>query len=115
MKKILLILSIFCFTTAQAQTMDSTRVDLDALKRRIDSSTKMMDSLTNASLKRLQDKEMERTLTSGNNYFFELQKENERKQRQQMYIRIAIGAVFAALFAVGIARRKKKAKENNVS
>ena len=115
MKKILLIISIFGFTTANAQTMDSTNVDLDALKRRMDSSTKMIDSLTKASMKRLQDKEMERTLTPGNNYFFELQRENERKQRQQMYIRIAIGAVFAAIFAVGIARRRKKAKENKVN
>jgi len=115
MKRILLIISIFSFTALTAQKQGSTRLDPDALKRQIDSSTKMMDSLTNASIKKMRQEEMNRTLNSGNDYFLELQRENERKQRQQMYIRLAMGAVLAAVFAVGIARRRKKAKENKVS
>ena len=115
MKRILVIIAMLSVTAIHAQKKDSTRINLDKLQRQIDSSTKMMDSLSNASFKRLQNEEMQRSLNSGNNYFLELLRENERKQRQQMYIRLAMGAVFAAIFAVGIARRRRKAKENNVS
>lgn len=110
MKRIFICVALFSCISATAQ-VDSIKVDLDKLRSQIDSSNKMMDSLTNASFKRLQDQEMERTrenMDRNMNSFLQLQRENEKKQQQQMWIRIGIGALFAGIFALGIMRRRKK-------
>lgn len=107
---LLLMAMIFCLSTG-AQKKDSPLVDLQKLKQHIDSSNKMMDSLNNAAIKRMQDEEYERTLKNmdrNNDAFMAMQRENESRQRKQMWIRIALGALFAGIFAVGISRRKKK-------
>lgn len=122
MKKLLflsLMLISFC-TQAQHKSHKATdtltplkplKLDLDKLKREVDSSRKITDSLMNASTKRMMDEEFKETLKNNEsnlNAFVAMQKERERKQRQSMWIRLSIGGGFLIVFLVGLARRRKK-------
>jgi hypothetical protein len=122
MKKVILFLLILTAFSAEAQhkshknpdtigTLKPLDLNLDKLQREIDSTNKITDSLMKASTKRMMDEDVKR-MTENNernlNAFVAMQKERERKQRQSMWIRLALGGTFLIVFLVGLARRRKK-------
>jgi hypothetical protein len=110
MKKYFTILLFITSTSFAQKDTTKFRVDLDKLKKQIDSSTKMMDSLTNAQFKRMQDEELQRSMEQNSrnlDSFLRLQKEREAKQKKQMYIRLGIGVLFLGVLVVGLMRRRR--------
>jgi hypothetical protein len=124
MKKLLflsLILISFCSDAQhkshkKADTLTTLKpldIDLDKLKREIDSTNQITDSLMKASTKRMMDEDVKR-MTQNNeanlNAFVAMQKERERKQWQSIWIRLAIGGTFLIILIVRFVMRRKNKK-----
>jgi hypothetical protein len=113
----ILLLSISLSSIAQhtkrKDTLQSPRMDLDKLQRQIDSTHKMLETLGNASFKRIQDEEFKRSLEQNNrnlDAFMAARREQEKKQIRQMWIRLFMGVFILAFGIFAILRRIKKLK-----
>jgi len=96
----------FLFTPVYSQNIDS-------LTRAIDSSSKAFQEVEK-SFQNLQDSlyrvQMQRSLDQNSktlDSFLAGMKEREKKEKQQMYIRLGLGAVFLTVLIIGLARRRK--------
>jgi hypothetical protein len=89
------------------------KLDLDKLNKEIDSTNKITDSLMKASTKRMMDEDVKRMMANNENNlnaFVAMQKERERKQRQSMWIRLAIGGTFLIILLVRFVMRRRNSK-----
>jgi hypothetical protein len=124
MKKIILFLLILAAFGAEAQhkthkTADTLtplkplNLDIDKLKREIDSTNRITDSLMKASTKRMMDEDVKRMMENNNNSlnaFAAMQKERERKQMRSIWIRLGFGVLLLGFFVVRMIQRKKNKK-----
>lgn len=118
MKRYLLPAILFIAMAAVAQKRDTIYqpIDVEKLKRQVDSSTQMLDTLFDNQLKQMQEREMERTMEQNNRNlesFMQMQKEREAKQKRSNWIRLGVGVLFLGVLIFGIMRRKKMAREQN--
>lgn len=113
MRKYLLPAILFISVATIAQKRDSiySPIDLEKLKKQVDSSTQMLDTLFDNQLKRMQDKELERTMEQNSRNlesFIQMQREREAKQKRANWIRVGVGVLFLGVLIFGIVRRRKK-------
>ena len=114
---VIVLLNISLFVTAQKDSpgkllkidnekmnkeIDSSMKDPEALNKRLNDNYKSgVDSIYNS----LEEKRNQRNLEQ----FMAMQKEQQAKQKKQMWIRIGLGIFFLIILIVGIMRRRKKA------
>lgn len=113
MKNYLLSVILFISITTLAQKRDTvySTIDVEKLKKQVDSSTNMLDTLFDNQLKGMQDKQLERTLEQNSRNletFMQMQKERQEKEKRAMWIRLGVGVLFLGVLVFGIARRRKK-------
>lgn len=113
MRKYLLPVILFFSMATIAQKRDSiyNPIDVEKLKKQVDSSTKMLDTLFDNQLKRMQDKALERTMEQNSRNlesFMQIQREREAKQKRDNWIRVGVGVLFLGVLIFGIVRRRKK-------
>ena len=68
-----------------------------------------LDSLQNKQADQIQKESLEQ-MDRNSDAFIKMQQEREKKQKQQTYIRITMGALFLVVLIVGLMRRRKTAK-----
>ena len=114
MKNITLAAFLFLFFCAKAQhkktgstpKLDSISISVPNYDSILQASTKKLDSINTASsIERMNDNSVK--------YFSELSRENDRKARQAMWLRIGLGIGFAVIGVVGLMRKKKVKKDEN--
>ena len=109
MKFFFIIAAVLFVTAGYCQkAQDTGMVDLDKLKRQIDSSNKMMETLGNSMYKKIEDDAIKRTNENSIRYFEQMQAEQREAQKKAMYKNIGLGVLFLAILIVGIVRRRKK-------
>ena len=100
MKRIVILFTIISiFSTLPAQ---DTRSQKD--------STVILQSIQDSLLKIKQDeiqKESLKQMDSNLSAFVKMQKERDKKQKQQLYVRIALGGLFLIVLIMGLMRRRK--------
>jgi hypothetical protein len=106
MRQLLLVALLAFSITTFSQKKDSLTIDtssLSAINRSIDSSLK---SYTDSINKQMIERQTQQSI----DFFVQMQKERNTKEKRNAIIRIAIGVVFLAVFIVGILRRRKAKK-----
>jgi hypothetical protein len=99
MRKVFLVLFLFFVVGAgPAQVTDSLGKDS---KQQVRTGESSQDSLDRA------------IMNNNLNAFARMQQERDKKQRQQMYIRIALGVFFLVVLVVGLTRKRKQ--KNNTA
>lgn len=104
------LMTIFCLTaTAQKKRVKfDTFPSLDTAKMNAD--MRALDSMTNASFKRMQDEQFEldkENMSRNLNSFVAMQNENQKKRLKQNYIRLGIGVLFLIVLIVGWFKKRK--------
>lgn len=114
MKKLLFITAIIIASSSFAQHKKDTgfvNVDLEKLKKQIDSSNKMMETLGNSMYKRMQAEDVKRMTDNSTRYFSQLQADRKQKEREAVYRNLILGFSFLVILVIGVFRRRKKPGE----
>ena len=116
--KLLILLVCLATTTCLAQHkthMDSSHlfkpIDLSKLQSKIDSTNKAIETSMNNQFKKIQDEEFKRSMEQNNrnlDAFMAARREQEAKQKRQMWIRLSMGFGILAFGIFAMLRRRKK-------
>jgi len=100
-----LLLFVFCFA-ATAQDSTATDTSVHSLYKPIDVPN--TDSLISHMQHKLDSESMERMNTKSINAYSSIMEESNKKQKQQMWLRLSMGIGFLIIGIIGFARKRKK-------